>query len=166
MSETTISQAGQRPDAIVDQGCSPAEIARRLLAEHLTPEQLWEMGFRCGFTVIGGKTGLRYLIRKGRVSNVHILNKHGQTIATMCFVPSLQDYPRQELPEADVMLAQKIALEDPDLESEALRVANIRAYYPLHAHPELEVLRTAIRGSFLRLSYTDSLSALRERAAW
>ena len=109
-------------------------------------------GLPVRFTVTGGKTGVRYLVREGRVSNVYVLNKHGQTIATMCFGPSAQGYPRRELPEADVMLAQKIALEDPDLEPEALRVANIRAYYPLHVYPELEVIRTAIRGNFLRLS--------------
>ena len=107
MNEATISETGQGAESIVDEGRSPAEIARRLLAEHLTPKQLWEMGFRCGFTVTGGKTGVRYLIGKGRVSNVYVLNKHGQPIATMCFGPSAQNYFRRELPEADVMPRRK-----------------------------------------------------------
>jgi hypothetical protein len=110
------------------EGRSPAEIAHRLLAEHLSPQQLREMDFKRGFTVRGGKTGVRYLIRQGRISNVYVLDKHGFVIANMCFGPAAEQngYSR-ELPEADVMLAQKIALEDPELEPEALRVAKIRA---------------------------------------
>jgi hypothetical protein len=140
----------QRPEPIVQEGPSPAEIARHLLAEHLNPQQLREMQYKRGFMVTGGKTGVRYLIAQGRISNVYVLDQRGCVMANMCFGPAAQQNGscRQELPEADVMLAQKIALEDPDLESEALRVANIRVYYPLHVHPELEVIfetRLALR---------------------
>jgi hypothetical protein len=132
---------------IVREGRSPAEMARRLLAEHLSPEQLRELDSKRGFTVTGGKTGVRYLIGQGCVSNVYVLDKHGHVIANMCFGPAAkQEGPfRQELPEGDVMLAQKIALEDPDLEPEALRVANIRPSRALPVYPELKTIVSAIR---------------------
>jgi hypothetical protein len=144
------STTDQRPEPIVQEG-SPAEIALHLLAKHLSPEQLREMDFKGGFTVKGGKTGVRYLIRQGRISNVYVLDKHGYVIANMCFGPAARQNgsSRQELPDGDVMLAQKIALEDPDLEPEALRVANIRSSRPLRAYSELKTIASAIRDTFV-----------------
>jgi hypothetical protein len=135
-------------------GRSPAEIAWCLLAEHLSPEQRCEMDLKRGFTVMGGKTGVRYMISPGRISNVHVLNKQGQVIAKLCFGPAAgQDgYFREELPDGDIMLAQKIALEDAELEPQALRVANVRCSHTLRAYPELKAIADAIRSSS-RTSY-------------
>src|SRR5688500_12705450 len=62
MREGTISTAGQRPEPTCAERGSPEEIAWRLLAEHLSPEQRREMDLKRGFTVMGGKTGVRYWI--------------------------------------------------------------------------------------------------------
>jgi hypothetical protein len=152
--ERTISAAGQGPEPTFDEGRSAAEIAWRLLAEHLSPEQRCEMDLKRGFTVMGGKTGVRYMIAQGRISNVHVLNKQGHVIAKLCFGPAaLQDgYFREELPDGDIMLAQKIALEDAELEPQALRVANIRCSHTLRRYPEPKAIADAIR-SFPRTPY-------------
>ena len=141
---------------------SPARTSRHLLAEHLSPEQLREMDFKSGFTVTGGETGVRYLIAHGRIRNVHVLDKHGDRIANLCFGPAA---PRngQALPEGDIMLAQKIALEDPDLELEALRVANMRFSRPVHACSELQTIRSVMRDSYPRSSSILDLSMLNGR---
>jgi hypothetical protein len=141
---------------------SPAKIARNLLAEHLSPEQLREMDFKSGFTVTGGQTGVRYLIAHGRIRNVHVVDKHGDRIANLCFGPAAPHNGRA-LPEGDIMLAQKIALEDPDLELEALRVANMRFSRPVHACSELQTIRSVMRDSYPRSSSILDLSMLNGR---
>jgi hypothetical protein len=143
----TISAAGQRAEPTCDEGRSSAEIAWQLLVDHLSPEQRREMDVKLGFTVMGGKTGVRYVIAQGRISNVHVLNKQGHVIAKLCFGPAAsqdRDF-REELPDGDIMLAQKIALEDAELEPQALRVANIRFSHSLRAYPELKAIGDAIR---------------------
>jgi hypothetical protein len=151
----TISAADEPPAPAIGEGRSAAEIAWRLLAEHLSPEQRREMDIKRGFTVTGGKTGVRYRIAQGRISNVQVLNKEGHVLAKLCFGPATyrDGYFREELPDGDIMLAQKIALEDAELEPQALRVANIRLSHSLRLYPELKAIADAIR-SFPRTSYS------------
>ena len=66
--------------------------------------------------MIGGSTGKRYRIRSDHQLNVDELDKNGRGVCVLCFVP------KGGLVVADVMLAQKLALEL--FELEALAVAH------------------------------------------
>jgi hypothetical protein len=88
----------------------------QLLESKLSPLQRQQWRRHRYFDVIGGKTGRRYRIQEGRLSNVAQLNARGQCVRLLCFEPE------GVLPIGDVMLAQKIALEL--FEFEALAVAN------------------------------------------
>jgi hypothetical protein len=66
--------------------------------------------------VTGGDTARRYRIRRGHQMNVELLDMNGRRFCCLCF------RPEGTLATADVMLAQKIALES--FEVEALKVAN------------------------------------------
>lgn len=91
--------------------------ALELLKPNLSPEQL-ESYCRFGhFHVVGGETGARYRIRRGHQMNVDLLDEMGRAVAHLCFLPA------GRLPFADVMLAQKIALELN--ETEAIVSANM-----------------------------------------
>jgi hypothetical protein len=70
------------------------------------------------FDVIGGHTGARYRIRRGYQMNVEQLDAVGNRVCLLCFVP------KGPLPIADIMLAQKLALELS--EKEVLAIANTR----------------------------------------
>jgi hypothetical protein len=70
------------------------------------------------FDVIGGDTGTHYRIRCGYQMNVEQLDAVGKRVRLLCFVP------KHPLPMADIMLAQKLALELS--ESEVLAIANYR----------------------------------------
>ncbi len=74
--------------------------------------QLAESGY---FEVIGGETGRQYRIYAGGATNVRELSETGCPKLGLCFVPLA------ELPLGDVMLAQKIALENS--EGDVLAVA-------------------------------------------
>ena len=89
----------------------------RLLVSNLSPTQLQQFARYDFFDVIGGDTGTRYRIRNGQTLNVAQLNASGGSVRLFCFEP------QGALPVADVMLAQKIALEL--CESEAIRLANV-----------------------------------------
>ena len=94
---------------------SPAR-SMQLLVENLSPTQRAQYE-RCKyFEVIGGDTGSRYRIRRGRVLNVELLDNNGRRTTVLCFMPEGQ------LPMGDVMLAQKLALEL--FEAQAIRVAH------------------------------------------
>lgn len=67
------------------------------------------------FEVIGSHTGRRYRITTGYSTNICELDSFGHTVARWCFVPV------ESLPAGDVMLAQKIALEND--EQAALKLA-------------------------------------------
>jgi hypothetical protein len=56
--------------------------------------------------VRGSHSGKRYRIRSGRQMNVDQLDEGGHLVATLCFLPE------RYVPVSDVMLAQKIALEN------------------------------------------------------
>jgi hypothetical protein len=86
-----------------------------LLRSWLSPvqrKQLVEMGY---FEVVGVATGKQYRIYPGAGMNVCEVDEKGRPMLGLCFLPL------GELPIGDVMLAQKIALEN--FESSALAVA-------------------------------------------
>ena len=86
-----------------------------LLREWLSPEQREQFDTRGYFDVIGSHTGRRYRIRRGTATNVYELNEFDRPLTGRCFMP------RDGLPAGDVMLVQKIALEND--EQSALMVA-------------------------------------------
>jgi len=88
----------------------------RLLRSWLSPEQAQQWDALSGFEVVGSQTGTRYRIRRGKVMNVHELDRAGNIVAHWCFAP------KGNLAMGDVLLAQKIALET--MEREALKTAN------------------------------------------
>jgi hypothetical protein len=90
--------------------------SRKLLREWLSPEQLAQYDAHNYFEVIGCHTGQRYRINHGMGANVYELDDAGRPRVGWCFVPN------DHLVAADVMLAQKIALETG--ECGALAVAN------------------------------------------
>jgi hypothetical protein len=96
---------------------TPDGRAERLLRQWLKREQFAQFMAHGYFDVTGNHSGGQYRIYHcGRVANVRVLDAQGRPEAGLCF------FPVGELPSADVMLAQKIALETD--ERGALRVAN------------------------------------------
>jgi hypothetical protein len=93
----------------------PKRRSLTLLREWLSPAQREQFDTRGYFDVIGSHTGRRYRIRRGTATNVYELNEFGLPLTGWCFMP------RDGLPVGDVMLAQKIALEND--EQSALVVA-------------------------------------------
>ena len=89
--------------------------ASTLLREWLTPEQCVQYERLGYFEVRGSHSGKRYRIRSGRQMNVDQLDERGRRAAVLCFIPE------KYVPVGDVMLAQKIVLEND--EPAALRVA-------------------------------------------
>jgi len=72
----------------------------------LSPEQLAQYRLYRHFDVTGCHSGKRYRIRYGVSMNVCELDSLGRPLVGRCFVP------KDNLVAGDVMLAQKIALED------------------------------------------------------
>jgi hypothetical protein len=87
-----------------------------LLKEWLSPVQFAQYETYGYFEVMGGDSGKHYRIRPRRQMNVDELDEHGVRAVAWCFGPE------GELPIGDIMLAQKIALENN--ERAALAVAN------------------------------------------
>ncbi len=79
--------------------------ALELLKANLSTEQLKSFRKLGHFHVVGGATRVRYRIRRGHQMNVDLLDDMGRPVAHLCFLP------KGRIPFADVMLAQKIALE-------------------------------------------------------
>ena len=88
--------------------------ASTLLKEWLSPEQCLQYKRWGYFEVRGSHSGMRYRIRCARQTNVEQLDERGHAAACLCFLP-------ENVPVSDVMLAQKIMLEND--EPAALRVA-------------------------------------------
>jgi hypothetical protein len=88
----------------------------RLLRSWLSPNQAQQWDALSEFEVVGSHTETRYRIRRGKVMNVHELDRMGNIVARWCFAP------KGDLPMGDVLLAQKIALET--MERDALKTAN------------------------------------------
>ena len=87
-----------------------------LLKQWLSPAQLTQYEKYHYFEVTGGDSGKHYRIRPTRQMNVDELDQHGVRTISYCFGPE------GELPLGDMMLAQKIALEND--EEAALALAN------------------------------------------
>jgi hypothetical protein len=98
---STVSKAEQR--------------ASTLLKEWLTPEQCFQYKSLGYFEVRGSHSGKRYRIRSARQMNVDLLDERGHAAAFLCFLPE------KYVPVSDMMLAQKIMLENNELA--ALKVA-------------------------------------------
>jgi hypothetical protein len=97
--------------------CGAAEEkAFALLKQWLSPAQLAQYENNGHFEVRGCHSGKRYRIRRARQMNIDELDEAGARSAAWCFGPE------GNLPIGDVMLAQKIALEND--EHTALAVAN------------------------------------------
>lgn len=79
------------------------ETAMALLMEVLDPIQRAQLSTRSFFTVAGAN-GITYRIHKGRVANIHVIER-GRCIHRLCA------HPNVPMPDYDVMLAQKLHLE-------------------------------------------------------
>jgi hypothetical protein len=90
--------------------------ASALLMRWLSPTQRAQYESTGHFYVTGSHSGRRYRIRSKRQMNVDELDEDGRRVAVLCFGPETY------VPFGDVMLAQKIALENDELA--ALAVAN------------------------------------------
>ena len=89
--------------------------ASDLLKEWLSPTQRAQYERTGEFEVRGSHSGNRYRIRRAQQINVDELDDRGRRIAVWCFLP--EEY----VPVGDVMLAQKIVLEND--EPAMLRIA-------------------------------------------
>jgi hypothetical protein len=106
----------------------------QLLLSNLSPDQRQQFTYYNYFDVIGGDSGTRYRIRNRHFLNVERLDYKGTCTCRLCFGP------RGKLPIADVMLAQKLALEL--FEPEAIKIANaappwahtLELEYPMPPH--------------------------------
>ena len=87
-----------------------------LLREWLSPEQRAQFDAKRYFDVIGCDSGKRYRIHYGETTNVHEIGDDDHPSVSWCFMPE------GSLAAGDVMLTQKIALEN--YEYRALAVAN------------------------------------------
>jgi hypothetical protein len=85
------------------------------LLQWLSPVQRAQFAEKGYFEVVGDDTGKRYRIYAGAATNVCEVDENGQPTLGLCFLPM------GELRIGDVMLSQKIALENS--ESIALAVA-------------------------------------------
>jgi len=94
---------------------TPEGRSLRLLRAWLSPAQRAHFAEKGYFEVVGGDTGRQYRIHAGAGMNVCEVDKKGRPTLGLCFMPV------GELPIGDIMLSQKIALEN--WESGALAVA-------------------------------------------
>jgi hypothetical protein len=78
----------------------------RLLEEWLSPQQRAQYKSSGSFEVTGSDSGTRYRIWRARQMNIEELDSDGKPAAIWCFLPE------GRLPCGDVMLAQKLALEN------------------------------------------------------
>ena len=92
--------------------------ASELLMDWLSPAQRAQYERARCFEVRGSHSGKRYRIRSARQMNVDELDDRGHRIAVWCFLPE------HYVPVADVMLAQKIALENDEPAAMAIAFRN------------------------------------------
>jgi hypothetical protein len=93
----------------------PDRRSLKLMRRWLSAAQREQFDTRGYFDVVGSHSGRRYRIRNGSSSNICELDRFERTVTRWCFVPY------ENLPIGDVLLAQKIALEND--EQSALSVA-------------------------------------------
>ena len=96
----------------------PERRACELLMDWLSPVQRAQYERARCFEVRGSHSGKRYRIRSARQMNVDELDDRGHRIAVWCFLPE------NCVPVADVMLAQKIALENDEPAAMAIAFRN------------------------------------------
>jgi hypothetical protein len=87
-----------------------------LLRSWLTPEQDEQWRRENEFEVVGCDTGTRYRLTNGTNMNIIELDSDGRSVRRWCFTPV------GPIVQADMLLAQKIALET--METNARTVAN------------------------------------------
>jgi hypothetical protein len=119
LQELMVEQAARRLEfetARVHEYESARARAEALLVLMLTPEQA-ACRVEHGWFEVLGSAGGRYRIRSGIAGNVRLLNGDNHETAALCAHP-------QGLPEADVHLAQLLALADDELAFR--RVANVQ----------------------------------------
>ena len=87
-----------------------------LLKQWLSPMQRMQYENHGHFEVLGSHSGKRYRIRSERQMNIDELDDYGRRAVVWCFGPE------RYLPIGDVLLAQKLALEND--EQAALAIAN------------------------------------------
>jgi hypothetical protein len=95
------------------------KIADRLLESMLGPTQLYEWRIRHKFRCIGGATGKTYRVDNGN-GFAEVEPMSDEPWWNYCL------HPEAWMPDADVALAAKLHLEDPDLEEEFVAAANGR----------------------------------------
>lgn len=78
--------------------------AEALLRAHLTPEQQAQLSTKDWF-LIHSKSGKVYRINRGRNANIDVIDETGKTVRSLCV------HPRDAVPDADTMLAQKVMIE-------------------------------------------------------
>ena len=101
----------------------PEVRALRLLRQWLSPKQLAQFDALSSFDVVGCQTARQYRIYYSASQNVEMLDEFGRSVERFCFIPE------GCLAPGDVMLAQKIALENDELA--ALGVANRLSIYAI-----------------------------------
>ena len=97
--------------------------ALRLLRSWLSPTQRLQFDANRSFDVTGCDSGRRYRIHWGKVSNVYEIDQADEPITGLCFAPA------GNLPEGDIMLAQKIALETSEHKTLALANRFLPRFY-------------------------------------
>jgi hypothetical protein len=102
-----------------------------LLKNWLSPAQLQSHERFGYFDVIGSDSGTIYRIHHGKQANVEELDGFGQTVGAWCLVPV------GDLVAGDVMLAQKIALENDERAAMSVAVgyASLRVRRRTSARP-------------------------------
>lgn len=104
--------------------------AEELLLSFLTPEQRDELERLNHFHLIVGER--KYRIKRGRSRNIELLDASGKPVEKLCA------HPRDYIPDADTMLAQKLMLETD--EEAFLKMAN---HTPIHYPPEPPTIRAS-----------------------
>ena len=90
------------------------ERAEKLLRSCLSPQQQDELERLHHFHLIVGNK--RYRINRGRSRNIQLIDETGKVVKHLCA------HPREYVPDADTMLAQKLMLETD--EESFLKIAN------------------------------------------
>jgi hypothetical protein len=90
--------------------------ALAFLKQNLSPVQRRQFEMHSYFDVTGGHTGTTYRVHYSRQMNIQQLDQGGACVRSLCFMP------KGGVPIADLMLAQKLALEL--FERDALAIAN------------------------------------------
>ena len=111
-----LDTAGRRCGRAYSRVSKAEQRASTLLKEWLTPEQCTKYERRGYFEVRGSHTGKRYRIRSARQMNVDQLDDGGRRVAVICFLPA------KYVPVSDVMLAQKIVLENDELAAHSVAI--------------------------------------------